>query len=277
MTWYALDVHADAERRPSVAAWLVARTGQAVEERADGTLVSFAKDLPEAEATGTALRQELGGGIGCSHRELPEVDWSTAWRAGLGVRRVGRFAIIPSWVAHAPASDAIPLVLDPEMAFGSGEHGSTRAALWLLDSVCKPGDTVLDFGSGSGILTIAAAKLGAARAIGIEVDGEALPVAERNAERNGVAGTAAFLEGDAAVITLLLGPADIVVSNILRLVNAALLPEIHAVLRPGGVAIFSGMEVSEAEAFRAPLVEGGFVIREEKIDEGWWAVSAVRP
>jgi len=277
MTWYALDVHADADRRPGVAAWLVAHTGQAVEEKSDGTLISFARDLAEAEATTVALRHELGTGIGCSHRELPEVDWSTAWRAGLGVRRVGRFAIIPSWVAHAPDSDAIPLVLDPEMAFGSGEHGSTRAALSLLDGVCRPGDTVLDFGSGSGILTIAAAKLGATRAVGIEVDGEALPVAERNAERNGVGAGTAFLEGDAAVIAPLLGPADIVVSNILRLVNAALLPEIHDVLRPDGVAIFSGMEVSEAEAFRVPLVQGGFQIREEKIDEGWWAVSAIRP
>jgi ribosomal protein L11 methyltransferase len=173
--------------------------------------------------------------------------------------------------------DAQPLVvLDPEMAFGSGEHGSTRTALVLLDRHLHPGDRVLDLGSGSGILAIAAVKLGAARATAIENDPEANAVAARNAERNGVSDRVAILEGDAAALTPLVGPAEVVCSNILRSVNTTLLPGIATVLAPGGRAIFAGMESSEAEPFRAALEEAGFVVVDETTDAGWWGVAARR-
>jgi ribosomal protein L11 methyltransferase len=190
------------------------------------------------------------------------------------VRRVGRFAIVPSWLGHDPGPGEKVIVIDPEMAFGSGEHGSTRAALALLDRFVRPGDTVLDLGSGSGILTIAAAMLGAAQAVGIEVDDASLVVAAANAERNGVADRVTFLEGDAAQMVPLLAPADVIVSNILRLINVAVLPEVHAALRPEGVAIFSGMETKEAELFRSALHEMGFRVLAEHLDETWWAVAA---
>jgi ribosomal protein L11 methyltransferase len=274
VSWYAIEVHPDAGRRDAVAAWLVGRTGQAVEERADGTLVSFALSMPAAEALERDLALELGPGIAVERREHPEVDWTLAWREGLGVRRVGRFAIAPSWLGYQPAPGEELIVIDPEMAFGSGEHGSTRAALLLLDRFVRPGDTVLDLGSGSGILSIAAVKLGAARVVGVEVDGDTLPYGSMNAERNGVTGHVVFLEGDAAELTPLVAPADIVVSNILRLINIALLPEVHAALRPGGTAIFSGMEAGEAGLFRPELEEAGFRIVAEVTDETWWAVAA---
>jgi len=274
MSWFAIEVHPEAERRDAVAAWLVERTGEAVEERADGTLVSFATSAPAAEALERDLVEAHGPGLSLARREHPEVDWTLAWREGLGVRRVGRFAIVPSWIHYQAGPGELVIVIDPEMAFGSGEHGSTRAALALLDRFARPGHTVLDLGSGSGILTIAAAKLGAAQAIGVEVDAESLPFAFMNAERNGVLERVAFLEGDAAQLTPLLAPADVIVSNILRLINVALLPEIRGALRLGGIAIFSGMEVAEAELFRAPLLEAGFRVVAELIDETWWAVAA---
>lgn len=276
MSWYAIEVRSDEERHEAVAAWLVGRTGHAVEERRDGTIVSFALDLPSAEALARDLVLAHGPGIETTHTLLPEVDWGTAWRAGLGLRRVGRVSIVPSWIEHAPGPDEAVILLDPEMAFGSGEHGSTRAALLLLQRRLVPGALMLDLGSGSGILAIAAVLSGAARAVGVEVDADALPVATRNAERNGVADRVSFIQGDAAVIAPLLGPAQLVVSNILRLVNVGLLPEIHTALAPGGVAIFSGMEQSEAPLFRGPLEQHGFRILEELVDEGWWAVAAVR-
>jgi ribosomal protein L11 methyltransferase len=274
VSWYAIEVQPDAERRDAVAAWLVGRTGQAVEERADGTLVSFALTIPAADALERDLTQELGPGLVVARREHPDVDWTTAWREGLGVRRVGRFAIVPTWLDHTPAADEIVLVIDPEMAFGSGEHGSTRLALSLLDRFMQAGHIVYDLGSGSGILTIAAAKRDARRALGIEVDGDALPVAALNAERNGVAERTVFLEGDAAQLLPLLSRADVIVSNILRLINISLLPEIHAGLRPGGTAIFSGMEGTEAKMFRPELIAGGFRVVAELTDENWWAVAA---
>ena len=127
------------------------------------------------------------------------------------------------------------MTLDPETAFGSGEHGSTRVALTLLERWFVPGDRVLDLGSGSGILAIAAVKLGAARAVGIEVDAEANVVAARNAsaKRRRVGGRVSR-RAMPATLAPLLGPADLVLSNILRTVNTALLPAIAAALAPAG-------------------------------------------
>ena len=86
MTWFSIEVQADADRRDAVAAWLVGRTGQSVEERADGTLVSFALDLAAADALERDLAVALGSGMPIAHRELPDVDWTTAWREGISSR-----------------------------------------------------------------------------------------------------------------------------------------------------------------------------------------------
>ena len=276
MSWWAIDVRPDPSRCEWVGAWLVARTGQAVEERDDGTLVTFAEDERAADALVAALAAETEAPVATSRRPLDPVDWSTRWRDGLGPRHFGRLTVVPSWI-ELPPGDGPTVVLDPESAFGSGEHGSTRAALTLLERHLRPGHRVLDLGSGSGILTIAAAKLGAASAIGIENDAEANPVAWRNAERNGVTAAVSFLEGDAGDLAPLLGPADLLLSNILRLVNTALLPAIVAALRPGGLAIFSGMEELESPLFRPALAAAGLEVRDEVTDTGWWAVAAARP
>jgi len=274
MSWWAIDVRTAPERRNGMTAWLVARTGQAVEERDDGTLVTFAPDEAAAAALVTQLGQEVDATARTERRPLDSVDWSTQWREGLGSRRFGRLTVVPSWLPEASNADPHTVVLDPESAFGSGEHGSTRAALTLLEQLLRPGQLVLDLGSGSGILAIAAVKLGAARAIGIENDPEANRVAQRNADRNGVSDTVQLLEGDAGLLAPLAGPADLILSNILRHANTALLPAIAAALTPVGLAIFSGMEQSEAPEFRQALRDAGFTPIEETIDSGWWGVAA---
>ena len=277
MSWWAIDVRPAAEQRDRMSAWLVARTGHAVEERDDGTLVTFAPDEPSAEALVAQLGREVDPSAQTQRRLLDSIDWSIRWRDGLGPRRFGRLTVVPSWAPEAGCPDQHTIVLDPESAFGSGEHGSTRAALTLLSRLLRPGDRVIDLGSGSGILAIAAIKLGAARAIGIEIDPEANEVASRNAARNGVSDRVEFLEGDAATLAQLVGPADLLLSNILRAVNTALLPVIVNALRPGGSAIFSGMEQPEAEEFRRTLTDAGFRLVQETLDAGWWGVAAELP
>ena len=276
MSWWAIDVRPLAGEEDSVGAWLVSRTGQAVEERSDGTLTAFTPDEHAAAALVEQLGREANAWVDAGPRLIQSTDWSTRWREGLGPRTLGRLTIVPSWLPEAKSPDSHTIVLDPETAFGSGEHGSTRMALILLDRMLEPGARVLDLGSGSGILSIAAIKLGAVRAIGIEIDPEANEVAFRNALLNGVADRAEFIEGDAAFLALLAGPAELLVSNILWTVNTALLPIIARTLTPGGLAVFSGMEQGEAEDFRPALSEGGFVPVQEAVDSGWWGVAAKR-
>jgi ribosomal protein L11 methyltransferase len=276
MTWWAIDVQTVAERRDVLGAWLVAQTGQAVEERDDGTLVTFAPDEASAEALIARLGRDVDAAAETRRRPLEQVDWSTRWRDGLHARRFGRLTVLPSWLPQASAPDPHTVVIDPESAFGSGEHGSTRVALALLEQLIEPGDEVIDLGSGSGILAIAAVKLGASRAIGIESDPEANEVAARNASRNGVAVQVELLEGDAGTLAPLAGPADLLLSNILRTVNTELLPAITNALRPGALAIFSGMEETEASEFRHELEVAGLKVVQETADAGWWGVAVER-
>jgi ribosomal protein L11 methyltransferase len=276
MSWWAIDVRTPADRREALGAWLVARTGQAVEEREDGTLVAFAPDEHAADALVEELGRNPDSPLETHRHPIEPEDWSIRWREGLGPRRLEQLTIVPSWLPEAVEPDPLTVVLDPETAFGSGEHGSTRAALTLLSRLARRGDRVLDLGSGSGILTIAAIKLGAASSIGIEIDPEANEVARRNAARNGVSERVEFLEGDAAVLAPLAGPADLILSNILRTINTALLPVIARSLRVGGIAIFSGMEQGEAEEFRTALSATGFTPIQEALDAGWWGVAAER-
>jgi ribosomal protein L11 methyltransferase len=277
MSWWAIDVRTPAEQRDSMGAWLVAQTGHAVEERDDGTLVAFAPDERSAEVLEAELGRQSDQPVETQRRPVAATDWSTHWREGLGPRRIEQLTIIPSWLPEASDPDPLTIVLDPETAFGSGEHGSTRVALTLLARLLRRDDRVLDLGSGSGILAIAALKLGAARAIGIDTDPEANEVASRNAVRNDVADRIEFLEGDAGALAPLLGPADLLLSNILRSVNTTLLPVIFQTLRPRGLAIFSGMEPAEAEEFRRSLSDAGFSLMQEALDAGWWGVAAQRP
>ena len=273
MSWCAVDVQSPADERDAVAIWLVDRTGQAVEERADGTLVGVAENESAASDLVAALHTAFGDQVAAAARTLPNVDWRLHWKDGLGPRRIGRLTVAPSWVPVDPA-DTATIVIDPETAFGTGEHGSTRGALLLLDHHLRPGDRVLDLGSGSGVLAIAAARLGAARATGVDLDPEAEPIARANAERNRVGGKVRFLTGDAALLAPLIAPVELILSNILRSQNEALLPVIRAALTPGGRAVFAGMEHSERAEFLTALAQTGFAVLADTVDDAWWAVAA---
>lgn len=276
MSWCAVDVLSSVEARDAVATWLVGWTGQAVEERDDGTLVSFADNAAAAGTLLAQLQQQFGGSVSGTLRPLPDVDWTDRWREGLAPRRIGRLVVTPSWAV--PEDTTSPtIIIDPESAFGTGEHGSTRSALVLLDRHLVPGARVLDLGSGSGILAIAAVRLGAVRATGVEVDEEVEPIARGNALRNGVADAVTFVTGDAAALAPLLGPVELLLSNILRSVNVTLLPAIRGSLVPGGLAIFAGMELRERDAFLETLRSAGFRVHDEAVDEAWWSVAATVP
>ena len=123
-------------------------------------------------------------------RVVEEEEWQDAWKEHFHAFRVGtRTMIVPTWRTYEPREDDVVITLDPGMAFGTGHHPTTRMCLELLETHIQPGDRVLDLGCGSGILSIAAAKLGASDVFGLEIDPIAASVAERNVRENGVQDT----------------------------------------------------------------------------------------
>jgi ribosomal protein L11 methyltransferase len=200
---------------------------------------------------------------------VPDQDWVARSRDAFGPIRVSpRLWVVPSW--HTPPEPgAINLLLDPGLAFGTGSHASTRLCLRWLERRISGGETVLDYGCGSGILAIAALKLGAARAVGVDIDPDAIAAAGANARSNGVAGE--FLEGA-------LPPsftADIVVANILANPLKVLAPIIAERCRRGGHVALSGILAEQAADVRGSYAQWiAFAAPEE--EEGWVCLWGTR-
>jgi ribosomal protein L11 methyltransferase len=273
--WWQLTIVCDPDQSDAVAAALVVATGNGVEEPAAGTLRTTVDSEELAARLLQGLVDQFDHIRGVIATTTP-IDWSTRWRDGIATRTFGRLVLTPSWLPVEPGPRQVVVSIDPESAFGSGEHGSTRGALTLLERHLRAGDRVLDLGSGSGILAIAAAALGARLAIGVEVEVADLPIAEANARKNGAGGTATFLCGDAGHLAPLAGPADLICSNILRSVNTILVPAILAAMAPAGIVIFAGMEEAEEVLFRPTLTTHGLDVIDVVRDSGWWSVAARR-
>jgi len=180
----------------------------------------------------------------------------------------GRLWIVPSW-HDAPDPDAIILVLDPGLAFGTGSHPTTRLCLQWLDASLRSGESVLDYGCGSGILAIAAAKLGAVAVVGVDVDAQAVTASRDNAERNQV--QAGFFLPDVAPA----GQCDILVANILTNPLKALMPLLAARVKPGGRIVLSGILAGQAEEVMA-LYSQAFRMRLWREAEGWICLEGQR-
>jgi ribosomal protein L11 methyltransferase len=210
-------------------------------------LVAFFPDRASAER----VARELPG---AEVAEVAPQDWGEAWKKGLGAFAVGRVFVRPSWIdAPAPAGSA-EVVLDPGMAFGTGTHPTTALCLEALDAAlaARPGASALDVGTGSGLLAIAARKLGAGRVVATDNDPVAVRVAQENAARNGVE-----LEVTGAEVSAVVGPFDLVVANILANTLVELAPALAGQVAPGGTLLLSGvLAAQEAEVRRAYREQG---------------------
>ncbi len=212
-------------------------------------------------------------------RVLADKDWAEAWKAFFPPLPIGeRLVVVPTWVDYAPKPYEIILRLDPGMAFGTGLHASTRLCLVALERLLAPGARVLDVGTGSGILAIAAALLGAGEVWAIDNDPVAAQVAAENAALNGVQGRVqvawATLPGLApsAVPLFTQGGFDLLLINILAEVIIPLASSIAAALRPGGRFVASGILVEKGEAVAKALEGAGLDVEEHLIEEGWIAL-----
>jgi ribosomal protein L11 methyltransferase len=206
--------------------------------------------------------------------DAPDIDWTEAWKHGVGVQQIGRLTVAPPWLADGHDLGTT-IIIDPGMAFGTGEHQTTRRVLELMQRVIRDGDTVADLGAGSAVLSIAAVKLGAARVVAIELDGDAIENAEENVARNGVADRVAVIEGDAGLLLPLVAPVRVVLANIISSVLVGLMPAIHDALTPDGQAILSGILVDE-RAHMLDVLEHDWRVEAEAREGQWWSVAIAR-
>jgi ribosomal protein L11 methyltransferase len=265
--WHAVRVWPAAEQeRAGVVATLVALGSSGVQEE----VVSLLTFLPE----GTDL-DGVRARLAPATVEISdfEPDASIAWHGTVAAHTVGAITVAPPWLS---SGDGLRIIIDPGMAFGTGEHATTRGALALMQAVVRPGDLVADLGAGSAILAIAAALLGAARVVAIEMDPDAIGNAVENVERNGVGDRVHVMEGDAGVLLPLVAPVRVVLANIISSVLIELLPALAAALTPDGAAVMSGILTAEREHMLAVLAEGGWAVVDEIAEGEWWSVRVER-
>ncbi len=209
-----------------------------------------------------------------AYRAVAEEDWAEAWKEHYHPIRIGRrLLILPAWLP-SPDDDRLAIVLDPGMAFGTGTHPSTQLCLAALEDYLRPGDEVIDLGCGSGILSIAAARLGARRVRALDIDPLAVRIARENAERNGLA---AQIDVSAGSLPDLLEPrapsADLMVANILAPVLDEMARHgLAGAVRPGGVLILAGVLAEQAEGLEATCVDHGLERLEQRQAGEWRAL-----
>ena len=203
---------------------------------------------------------------------IEDQDWERSWMDNFQPMRFGRrLWIVPSW-HEAPQPEAVNLLLDPGLAFGTGTHPTTALCLEWLDGQDLAGCTVLDFGCGSGILAIAALLLGAERAIGTDIDPQALEASRDNAGRNGIAPERFPLY---LPEQLPQQQADVVVANILAGPLVQLAPRITSLVKPGGRLALSGILAEQAEEVRTAYADA-FELEPTAEKDGWVRIGGVR-
>jgi ribosomal protein L11 methyltransferase len=282
-SWTAVTVTAAPALAEAIESFLLdhGAPGLETEDQGDATRIT-------AHFTGAAPLEALAAyldGLAAAQPRLPRprVDigevtdsgWAENWKAHFPPLAIGdRLFVHPPWIDAVPP-DRVAIVLDPGMAFGTGHHASTRGCLVLLEAALRsrPQARVLDLGTGSGILAIAARKLGAAEVWGIDIDPDAVAVAGENAAVNGV--TDGLQLGTA--LDAVPGTFDVLLANLFAAQLVEFAPIIAARLRPGGAAIGAGVLVVESAAVRDAWAAAGLVADGEWSDEGWVALAYRRP
>lgn len=212
------------------------------------------------------------------YRPVQAQDWSQAWKAHYQPLRIGkRLVVRPLWIELELGREDIEIALDPGMAFGTGTHPTTQLCLEALEGAVQPGQDVLDLGSGSGILSIAAAKLGAGRVLSLDNDELAVAATRANAEANGVADKITALHGSLDSLRTSARRFDLVLVNILARVIIDLAGRgLGEIVRPGGSAIFSGIIDTQMDEVARALNSCGLVPRSSRKMGDWMLLETRR-
>ena len=208
-------------------------------------------------------------------RVLEEEEWQNSWREHFHVLRASdRIVVKPTWRSYEPTAGDVVVSLDPGMAFGTGHHPTTRMCIERLDRVCREGMDVLDVGCGSGILSIAAAKLGARSVFALELDSVAVGVAKQNVRDNGDILNIRVVQGTLPHPEVKAGSYDIAIANISAKVVSEMAGDLVRAVRPGGEVVASGIVLEHKEGVARELAEAGGSVSDTIVDGGWVTLVA---
>ena len=262
------------------------------EKMKDISQVRLYLESDSAEAKITELRQILAalpgtypafdfGPLTIALENVPEEDWENSWKKNYRPLPVGeKFLVVPKWMTVDDTKGRLPVILDLGLTFGTGAHDSTQMCMRALEHLIHGGERIADLGSGSGILSICALRLGAASAAGIDIDPAAEHIARENALQNGYDGsvftacTGNVTEDQALMKKLSAGGYDIVCANIVAGVILQLLPVVPAFLRPDGIFLCSGILRSREEEVRTAIESVGLHVIDFERTEEWCCLIA---
>jgi ribosomal protein L11 methyltransferase len=205
-------------------------------------------------------------------KSVNEEDWANAWKEHFHVTQIGKRIIIrPSWREYTPKDEEVVITLDPGMAFGTGLHPTTRLCLEQVEQRTRPGMRVLDVGTGSGILALAAAKLGAELVYAIDNSSVAVESATENAALNGQSERIKVVLGtlDEEAAQRMAGQYDLVLANIIAHIIGSIAPQLAQVLAPDSLLVASGIIEARRQDAEAPLLEAGLELVEQRMIEDW--------
>lgn len=205
--------------------------------------------------------------------EYEQEDYENNWKKYLYPEKVSeKFVVKPTWREYTPESDELIIELDPGRAFGTGSHPTTSLCLKLMEEVIKPRDSVIDVGTGSGILMIAAERLGASEIYGTDIDEMAVAAAKENLELNSIDSTKAKVYKGDLISVVKDKKFDVVVANILADVLLILIKDISKVVKKGGKIIFSGIIEDKCDIVKKEVENLGFEVAQVKQDKEWRAL-----
>jgi ribosomal protein L11 methyltransferase len=271
-SWVTVRVHPGSHRDEVIAA-LFEHGVQGIQEVGE-SIITQVPSQSDADALVCAALAASGDARADTEPLVP-VDWSEQWKQGIHEQVLDRLTVVPPWLADGHDL-ARTIVIDPGMAFGTGEHATTRGVIRLMQRIIRPGDHVADLGAGSAVLAIAAAKLGAKHVAAIEVDHDAISNAEENVRRNGVEGAVTVIEGDAMTLLPLVAPVRVITANIISSALLELLPVMATALDVDGSAILSGILDEERPMMLRALVDSGWVVDAEDREDIWWSATIAR-
>lgn len=246
------------------------------------TFLPSTSDSPRERASIVSALRELANATGAPEladllvefKELPPEDYANSWKKSWKPFRAKRLCVLPSWSTLRPRPGDRVLKLEPGGAFGTGRHATTRTILFVLQERIRGGERVLDAGSGSGILGVTAALLGAREVLGFDIDPTAEAYAHALASDNAVAERCRFVTGG---FDLARGRFDVVLANIYSDIIQLHARDLHDALATGGWFAFSGCPMQHADATRVAITSAGLELAEERVRGRWHTFVGTRP